>query len=120
MSNEWVQVGVMGVVLDRSVYDEKYYDEDEPYLDKDETLSFNYKGTLAYMLLKDVEVYDFNSEFVDIDKLASLKHEMLSKFEKYGVALDFANYKIKFFVNKWYDGCDNPINTMSIEDFVKS
>ena len=119
MSNEWVQVGVMGVVLDRSVFDEKYYDEDEPYLDKDETLSFNYKGTLAYMLLKDVEVYDFNSEFVDIDKLASLKHEMLSKFEKYGVVLDFANYKIKFFVNKWYDGCDNPINTMSIEDFVK-
>lgn len=113
MSDTVYQTGYIAV-LDNSFVNEetiKKFDEDYDYFG-DKGLYLNYKNNIVYYVKKHGYIYDLEG-IVTYDKK---ENEFLKLLSENGLKIS-DNHQIKFFVNVYYNGCDNPINLLDIEGF---
>lgn len=118
MSDTVYQVGYIAV-LDNSFVNEeiiKKFDEDYDYFD-DKGLYLNYKKDLVYYVYKHGYIYDLEG-IITYNTNNNSEQEFLKILCENGLKIS-NSHKIKFFVNVYYNGCDNPINLESIESFDK-
>lgn len=91
----------------------------EKYRDNFESnIQLNYDATLIRQEFFEDYSYEFEYQFVSEKKLQKLKSEFISLLETDGILLD-NRYDVKLCVYQYYNGADNPVDEMTVEDFLK-
>lgn len=106
MSDQRITIGLMAKVLSL------------PKIDDDELFDFLYEKNLGlsddnkviYFKTFDGAIYDFEMQVGVPDSTT-----FIEKCWELGIGIDDTNIK-PFFAN-WYDGCDSPMSTMTLDDF---
>lgn len=118
MSETVLESGYIGV-LDNSFINEELISkyDDELYDELSEKgIYLNYSKELVYLVVKSGEIYEFGliTNKVEID----INEVFVKILTQNGIKLH-PDYPIKTFVNIYYNGCDNPLNTKKLKDYDK-
>lgn len=111
MSEQRVTYGLVAV-LDVELSDderEDLYDELES-----DNMVVNYDGTLVYLNEFNGESWD--AEFISSVKAFGSKDEFFALCAKHGLTIQPGTVDV-FYAN-WYDGCDSPMSTMTLSQFL--
>lgn len=113
MSTTMIAIGYIAVLADPVSKDERDSEADRLY--DEHKLGLNYEGALVYSL-------DTNKESCDFDGLQIVqpdegRHKLFVAAAKAGLSVKADTAKPYFCY--WYTGGDNPLNTLTAEEFLE-
>lgn len=111
MSEQRITYGLVVVLDVKLTQDERddLYDELES-----DNMAVNYDGTLVYLNAFDGESWD--AEFISGINAFGSRTEFFTLCAKHGLSIQPGTVDV-FYAN-WYDGCDSPMSTMTLSQFL--
>lgn len=114
MSNSVIQVCYLGVLKPNKIYTDLEDPIEVKFLGESAEVNMNYEKTMVYVVAMEDDDHH-NMIITSASELESSCNEFYSLMESMGFEIDM-DYDVKKIVNFYYNGSDNPINLLKIEN----